>query len=494
MSDTPEVRRVDSDLERRRLLYILSETLEKVSRLQKILRRQQIFIRAEHAEGESGSAVDTLIDYLDKHCQMFLGNSERVASLLRSKPLNEAQERAVIRDLEILISRALQVHELLLLLPREAAEPQASFAVRDCFGCKDLKTSVVLTNFITAYEYRFEDILEKVNVQQEERETLAQGGSVLCQAFADKDNPLAWAVLAHEYGHTLDDSNVISRKIVFGEGPNNKPKSVEDTKLKRKLDWDAAVVAETVADFVAAHVLGPASLMPILFVEMMQPRLKKVEKISAGHPPTPLRVRLVREYLKSLDVSTSDFEAVFEAYDFDYARKLREMEKGEQEKVETTGSEAEGLLSPLVTAIASRVTSLGLRRFEERNARSARILRNTLASRQPISSRRGSSNEEIFAGLISLRSGQSTAEQAYGILKQLDEEPVASSEILTAGWLYRLSSFEGELMKAFPEGGVGQKADFGVYASYVEKTDFMLLKSLELTAVHAEVLRQLAAT
>ena len=217
MSSTPAVRRVDSDLERQGLLYVLSEALEKFSRLQQILKRQQIFIKVEHAEAESATAVDKLINYLEAHCEMFLGNSDRVARLLRGKPLNEAEEKAVIQALGILIVRTLQIHELLLLLPREVAKPQASFLLRDCFGRSDLKASIVLTNQFSAYEYRFEDILEKVNVEQKERVALTHGGNVLCQAFGDKDNPLAWAVLAHEYGHVLDDQDEISKGIVRTE-------------------------------------------------------------------------------------------------------------------------------------------------------------------------------------------------------------------------------------------------------------------------------------
>ena len=97
----------------------------------------------------------------DKHCQVFLDNSARVSLLLRGQALNEAQEGGITAPLEILISRILQVHELLLLLPRETAQPQTSFVLRDCFGRRHPKISVVLTNFYTAYEYRFEDILKK---------------------------------------------------------------------------------------------------------------------------------------------------------------------------------------------------------------------------------------------------------------------------------------------------------------------------------------------
>jgi hypothetical protein len=78
----------------------------------------------------------------------------------------------------------------------------------------------------------------------------------------------------------------------------------------------------------------------------------------------------------------------------------------------------------------------------------------------------------------------------YTVLAGLDEVPVLGSEILTAGWLYRLSSFEDVLKKTFQE-VAGQKADLDAYGAYVEKTDSLLLKSLELADVHAEVLSRL---
>src|SRR5208337_595214 len=238
--------------------------------------------------------------------------------------------------------------------------------------------------------------------------------------------------------------------------------------------------------------LGPASLIPILFIEMMQPTLRKVRKISAGHPPTPLRVRLVLQYLESLGVSAGGFGPVFKAYELDYSRKLQDMEAAEREKVEEMAKTATKHLSPLVKRIAVRIDSLGLRRFTEINARNSRTLRKTLASRLPVASRRLHPNGRILAGLKSLRQGVGP-DQAYRELTKLDEEPIPSSEILAAGWLHKLSSFEDELMKAFPAED-GRKADLGLYGEYVEKMDELLLKSLEVADVLAEVRQHPAAT
>ena len=484
MSGKPAVRRVDSELERRRFLYVLGEALERVHRLRQVLRRQQVFVRAEHAQVQPTGGLDTLLGYLDSHRQNLLDNSHLIASLIRNKPLNDGEREAAKGAVDLLITGLLQVHELLLLLPREAAKPQASFLLRDCSG-KDLKLSIVLTNLLSAYEYRFEDVLEKVNIEQTERGSLTQGGSVLCQAFADKDNPLAWAVLAHEYGHALNDGGATSEKIVFGEGSERESRAKD-----LKLDWPADVVAETVADFVAAHMLGPASLIPILFVEMMQPKLRRVKRISAGHPPTPLRVQLVLGYLKSLGVSAGGFEPVFEAYKLDYSRKLQDMDEKDRKNVEVMGQEAKKLLSPLAREIASKVNLLGLRRFDESNAVKARTLRKTLSSRLPISSRRRQPNAKILVALSFLRRRVSP-ERVYRVLANLDELPVPSSEILTAGWLYKLSSFENELMRAFPSRG-GQQKDLDLYGEYMERTDKLLSKSLEGAEVLVEVRQRLA--
>ena len=232
-----------AELERRTLLYVLSEALEKVSRLGRILAGQRTFI----------SAVDTLVSSLANHCKNFMEMSPLIASYLNGASLNEGEKAGIITALQILVTGVLQVHELLLLLPREDARPQASFLLRDSFGMPDLNASIVLTNFISAYEYRFEDVLEKVNLDQEELGPLTRGGNVLCQAFADKDNPLAWAVLAHEYGHALDDASGVSREILELDGATEETDSV---KVNLKRDIDARVVSETVADFVAARALG----------------------------------------------------------------------------------------------------------------------------------------------------------------------------------------------------------------------------------------------
>jgi hypothetical protein len=204
-------------------------------------------------------------------------------------------------------------------------------------------------------------------------------------------------------------------------------------------------------------------------------------------------VELVTSYLRGLGVSTGDFDAVFEAYALDYRQKLQDMDPKEKGKVQELGNHADKLLRPLAPALAERVNALSLPLFNEDNARAARELQHVLARRQPIAGRRPSHVDgEIYRELGTLTAGSTSRDDAYRVLLKLDDPRVAGSEILAAGWLHRLSSIEKMLLETFPGGGAEPK--LSSYSGYVEKTDDWLSKSLELTAVHAEVLKRLATT
>jgi len=459
----------------------LSEALEKLSRLERILERQRSFVEAEYRRSEYTNVIDTLVNALASFKGLLIQNSARIGAFLRNENPTETQLKAVYGVIRKVVDPVLKIHELLVLLPRESAEPQVFFMLADCFRKRGkLPASVILTNLLSSYEYRVEDILQSEMSQQELPDLKAAlrgfkpGGSVLGLAFADRDNPLAWAILAHEYGHSIDDTRKIAHGIVQRL---RSPRGTTDNKRRMQVRW----VAEVFCDFVAARVLGPASLIPILFVEMARSTLAG----SSGgptHPPTPVRLRLTRKYLADLHLSTSGFEDLFEVYEFDYDQKLRALSTAEKKNKEDVRTAADGLLAPLAAKIAFEVNSLRLRRFGEDNADRARTLQEKLQAGLPASCHRESSNEEILAKLASLKDGSSTR-AVYSALEELNELPAMSSEIVTAGWLYKLSSFQDRLLRTFP----GRTAKLGLYGEYLERVDALLLKSLELAAVHKEI-------
>jgi hypothetical protein len=211
MMAKPESQGNDEALERRLNLYLLGEAVEKLVRLQQVLTRQQVFVGAERKESEYAGVINPLLQVLDDQAERLNINSARIASFVRGETLDEEQQTALVGIIQTVINVVLTLHELLVLLPREAPEPQVFLVLEGCFGDEWQETSVIMTNALSSYEYRIEDVLEKLeDIGQHDltqMRSLLKGftraGSVLAQAFVDRDNPLAWAVLAHEYGHAL---------------------------------------------------------------------------------------------------------------------------------------------------------------------------------------------------------------------------------------------------------------------------------------------------
>jgi hypothetical protein len=270
-------------LERRRVLYLLGETVEKLVRLRQVLARQRIFVGVEGKKTEYASVIDPLVKAVEEQSERLALNSSRIASFLGNATLDEAQRTVVPAIIQKVINVVQQLHEILILLPRETVEPQIFLVLQDCFGEEWKGTPVIMTNALTSYEYRIDDVLDQLDIGQHSLEGWRQllkgftrGGSVLAQAFVDRDNPLAWAVLAHEYGHALDGRR-ISKGIVYGDQVVESKVAEKDPKVK----W----TAEIFADFVAARVLGPASQIPILLLEMGRPALVRASDEAPSHPP-----------------------------------------------------------------------------------------------------------------------------------------------------------------------------------------------------------------
>ena len=303
----------------------------------------------------------------------------------------------------------------------------------------------------------------------------APGGNVLGLAFVDRDNPLSWAVLAHEYGHVLDDAEGISDQIIHG---NLALEETRDEAGRMKVRW----TAEIFADFVAAYVLGPVSLIPILLVEMMRRQLNTAEEECRHHPPTPIRLKVVREYLNKLGLSTTNFDDFFEVYEFDYAQKLGRMEASAQTKKSEVSKSADELLSSVADRVAARVRLLPLRPFSSERARTAKKLDKKLQDELPISCVRESSDDSVFAKLNSVGEG-SSPNDVYAALESLNETPTNSAEILSAGWSYKLASFRKKLLQSLESVDHQLDPTLQIYDDYLTETDALLLKSLELAAV-----------
>jgi DNA-binding transcriptional MerR regulator len=467
--------------ERQQILYLLGDAVERLVRLRLILNRQEVFIEAEHRKVEYAGVIQPIFVQLQDQAERLIINSARISSFLHGEMLDETQRTALAGIIQTVISVTLMLHELLILLPREAPETQVFLMLENCFKDEWRETSVIMTNALSSYEYRIEDVLEKLeDIGQQELKHwkrllkgFTRSGSVLAQAFIDRDNPLAWAVLAHEYGHALDEMYGVSKQIVHGDCAGEESAD-DDPKVK----W----ASEIYADFVAARALGPASMMPMLLLEMTRP-LAKARDEASTHPPTVVRLSLLRRYLKDQGVSTADFEVAFQLYESDYETKLAALEQEEQEKKYKLKEVVEQFLESCFPMITSRVNSLKLRPFGGDELSHAKKLQKKLASDLPISSLRQVPDGAILERLNWLVQSKATPEQVYEVLSDFNEIQASSSEIVTAGWLHKLSSFEECLKRTFPDKSSSSTVDLETYGQYLLRIDELLLKSLELAVV-----------
>lgn len=472
-------------LERRRILILIAEAVEKLLRVRRILNRQRAYVEARGKKSEYAGVIDPLLSALDERSRLLARNGPRIAAFLSGKRLDRNESTALPAILQTVIDVALGLHEVRILLPREAVEPQVFHMLRGSFKNVWNDSSIVTTNALEAYEYRVEDVL--ANLRDIGQHGLSRwrdllkgftpAGSVLAQAFIDKDNPLAWPALAHEYGHAIDDEGKICRRILRGE-LNAEHFSPETRDIEVK--W----TSEIFADFVAARVLGPISQIPILLLEMSRPSLVGIRDEAPAHPPTTVRLALVREFLGDPSMTANKFEDIFEIYNFDYSQKFAKL--GEKER--SLRKEVEKMVDNLkahIESVAEKVNSLEVSEFGPQQMGNASRLQVHLTMDLPLSSVRETTDVGILENLDTL-SPEATRESVYSALSAFNEVPATSAEILTAGWLFKLSSFEERLRAVFPQSG--SEIDLDAYDQYLLRTDELLLRSLDVSVVHSAMI------
>src|SRR5450755_1701444 len=83
----PESQENNEVLERRRVLYLLGEAVEKLVRLRQVLSRQRVFVKAGSEKLEIPSVIDPLDRAALAQSEVLAINSARIASFLRNQPL-----------------------------------------------------------------------------------------------------------------------------------------------------------------------------------------------------------------------------------------------------------------------------------------------------------------------------------------------------------------------------------------------------------------------
>lgn len=233
------------------------------------------------------------------------------------------------------------IHEYLAYLPVDDALPEAAFVMERLFGThiKNDNPCIILDSLFSAYEFPFLENLQRQLPQPTDIAGKTDRSKVLALALCDRNSPLGWAVLAHEYGHAIEqDINAsvdFRREVAKQRGISleeldrtGERFSISDEftyKYENNITSDSFKVAkkwcvEIFADLIAAKAIGPPAILAILSLDFCMLPCGKRYKPGHTHPPTAWRIFFTRRFLRQRGTSnrlTSQSKVFFKALQYE---------------------------------------------------------------------------------------------------------------------------------------------------------------------------------
>jgi hypothetical protein len=468
-------------LERSLWLYVVGEAVEMLLRFERILDRQ-----ASCAPREYKIVISLFRETLNEIKEGLADNKTLIGNVLFGKDPQEVEILALFGLLQNLIKSLYGIHERLVFLPRETVELEVFSTLEDLFSeeWKSAESSVILTSIYNAYEYCYLDVARNVEAVQEKLPDLSKlqllvpaTTSILELPIIDRDNPLSWPFLAHEFGHSLDRKYGITPRLV---------KYLTELKLTSQQtivvsNW----ISEIFADLVAGRVLGPAAMLPLFSMEIILSPIIEASTLSSTHPPTPFRLSLLKKYLHETDLSFTPYDSLVNIYESVQSHKLQIQGKKEKSSQEASDNLLKYIFNQLERPLEEEIRKLKVHEFTNAALVQSAVLKNRLKDGIPIPSQRAVSDAEL-RGLIDKLMAESNRSpaQASELFGNFSDQPTSCAEILSAGWLYKLETYPEKLKQVFFE----SQLTFDNYSEYLTRLDDLILKSLRMSSVHTTLL------
>lgn len=298
---------------------------------------------------------------------------------------------------------------------------------------------------------------------------------VLYLAELEKDNPLKWALLAHEMGHALDEAKNIG-EIVLG------------TEAEEQIGMPPRWITELVADSIAIKVLGPTYFCAFASLTLLD---DNPTRYYSSHPALHKRIEMLKQELGLMGVLENKTKEIVN----EYYQLVMERVKGEPRFPEDTMFTWEDTFNRVREAVNKEV--MEVHKFNEIDRKESETLAGLLRKGIPISSfmdeeRCCSINEEAKQLLHDLRKTTGAnrdkrlpdfKRRLNRIIKDFDEEPTHPIKILNAGWIDRWSELLDRCSRS------GSTNEWNQWWKQVQRSDALLKKSIEAIPIH-EKLRQ----
>ncbi len=394
-------------------------------------------------------------------------------------PDEEIKVRLVLRNSA---GTFLALHELALFLPRESVRREMISFCGSLFQKEfDLKRiSVLLTSVFNAFEYSLDDVMKTLSIDVFRNKIPNPNdlpfGHVMELAWVDRDNPLSWAILAHEFGHYIDETAGLSKRIA-NDYVNRTFKSSATASIQHFFE---RFCGEIVADLTAHYLLGPYSIAPVISMSLLAGLPMDRPILFDGYHPVPAtRVQLL-ELAGNGATSMNPIQPLIAALTTE--EELKEANLTPQERKQRSDIDAyiKVFFADVQPSILAELQSRGFLRFTEHNFERAADLEGQLRKGLPIGASRIVSNDELRSTFLEV-DGNTTEPEIRAKYMRLQELPVNPGEVLAAGWSHKVAQMPEVIRKSFSSNSKTEL--FNEMKEFVEGVDSRLLKSLDVIAI-----------
>ena len=374
----------------------------------------------------------------------------------------------------------LQIHELLVYLPRRPAPTQTVALLSSSFG-KEFqrhKPSIILGSLFNALEFDFFELMRSRIPDLEEIDVSNKNRVVLQIAVCDKDSPPAWAILAHEMGHAIDQQENISAEVV-----STYIKDPKSEVYKIILAW----CGEFCADLIAAHVLGPAPMMALLSFEYCVYPLCPIYQSSKTHPTTKWRLDVVADYLRRKCGGVNYLQQEVEDYTMAWTLSVGPDKRNSVE--ESDKKQFNNIASPLVDALEQKIEALRLPTFTlDPGALERCLLR--LGHGSPIGAQ-GTPRETLRAALRNYRkrdfeSKEERRRTFSELAEKFAENPLDVQSIMLSCYQKRLMDMGAVVHGATPFNTTEAVSEI---CKRFQRLDELIAYSINTSTIHRQLLR-----
>ena len=363
------------------------------------------------------------------------------------------------------------------------------------YFCKELfhpqydsaELSIILTSVYNAFEYSLDAAVRSLDVviMKVPDPKKLDFGHVMELAIIDRDNPLSWSVLAHEFGHYLDQKAQISRPLAiqFIDEHIKPPMAVRPALEKLFV----GLASEILADLTSYYLLGPVSILPVINMELnFRMATDKPISFDGVHPFTTTRLQVITEVAEADQMTLGLFSAYIEALKEDEDSKVAKLPPEKQEERKQIKQFTQLFAQRMRVSLLQSIEQFGLTKFSSQNLTAAEELKGTLNQGVPIGSRRLHGDASVQSALSELKE-TSTLSECRVAFEMLKETPVSVAEVLAAGWIANTEKKVALLKDAFSH--QNNEDVFPSMQKALEAQDNLLMKSIEMISVVREVNR-----